>query len=154
MQRNDDPIRAFKDDVPEESYTVPIGEAKVVKEGSDVTVISYGAMLRTTMKALEEMPEVNPEIIDLRTLSPLDTATIIKSVQKTGRAVVVNEAPKHIGFAAEIAALINEKALLSLQAPVKRITGWDIPMPFAKSEDFYLPNAYRIKKGVKEVMGF
>jgi len=147
--------RAFKTEVPEEEYTIPIGEAKVIQEGTDLTLISYGAMLHYTQKALEEMKDKpSIEIIDLRTLSPLDFDTILKSVQKTGRVVIVHEAPKNLGIGAEISARINEKALLDLKAPVKRVTGFDVPVPLAKLEDYYLPSAYRIKKGIREVMSF
>ncbi len=144
--------RAIKEEVNEKEYTIPIGKAKIVKEGNDVTVISWGAMVRECLEAAEKI-EASCEVIDLRTLKPLDIDTIINSVKKTGRVVVVHEAPKTSGFGAEIIALINEKALLSLEAPVKRVTGFDTVFPYAKMENKYLPDE-RIEKGIREVLEF
>ncbi|MBI2107350.1 alpha-ketoacid dehydrogenase subunit beta [Candidatus Woesearchaeota archaeon] len=144
--------RAIKEEVNEKEYTIPIGKAKIVKEGNDVTVISWGAMVRECLIAAEKS-NVNCEVIDLRTLKPLDIDTIINSVKKTGRVVVVHEAPKTSGFGAEIISLINEKALLNLEAPVKRVTGFDTVFPYAKMENKYLPDE-RIEKGIKEVLEF
>ena len=143
--------RAIKEEVPDKEYTVPIGKAKVKQEGSDLTVISYGAMLKYTKDALEKS-DYSAEIIDLRTISPLDTETIINSVSKTGRCVIVNEAPKTCGFAAEIIASINDKCFFSLEAPIERITGYDAAFPFAKLEDYYLPSEKKILKAVDKVM--
>ncbi|MBI4019519.1 MAG: alpha-ketoacid dehydrogenase subunit beta [Candidatus Aenigmarchaeota archaeon] len=145
--------RAIKEDVPEEEYTVPIGEAKVLREGAEITIIAYGSMIRECIKVAESS-SYSIEIIDLRTLSPVDFAAIEKSVKKTGRAVIVHEAPRTLGMGAEISALINEKLLLSLKAPVKRVTGFDIIMPLPQMEDYYLPNAERITAAVKECMEF
>ncbi|MBS3054858.1 MAG: alpha-ketoacid dehydrogenase subunit beta [Candidatus Aenigmarchaeota archaeon] len=145
--------RAVKEDVPEEDYTVPIGEAKVAREGADITLIAYGSMVRECIKAAE-VSNHSIEIIDLRTLSPLDFATIEKSVKKTGRAVIVHEAPRTLGMGAEISALIHERLLLSLKAPVKRVAGFDIIMPLPQMEDYNLPNAERIGAAVKECMEF
>lgn len=147
--------RAIKEEVPEEEYTIPIGEANIVQTGGDVTVVTYGAMLKTVREAISTLNDkYSIELIDLRTLSPLDTDSIISSVQKTGRCVVVNEAAKTLGMAAEIIARINEKALLSLEAPVERVTGYDTIMPLPKSEHYYLPNPERIRQGIEKVMGF
>ncbi|MDD5171751.1 MAG: alpha-ketoacid dehydrogenase subunit beta [Candidatus ainarchaeum sp.] len=148
--------RAFKEEVPEERYTVDIGKAKIVKEGDDVTLISWGAMSYVSMDAVAEAETqgVSVEHIDLRTLSPCDWDTIMDSVNKTGRVVVVHEAPKTLGFGAEIAARIAEKALLSLEAPVKRVTGWDITIPYPKEEDYYFPDKKRILKGILETAKF
>ncbi len=148
--------RAFKEEVPEERYTVDIGRAKTVKEGSDVTVISWGAMTYVSTEAVAEAEAqgISVEHLDLRTLSPCDWETVINSVSKTGRAVVVHEAPKTLGFGAEIAARIAEKALLSLEAPVKRVTGWDITIPYPKQEEHYFPDKRRIVKGILETIRF
>ena len=143
--------RAIKEEVKEESYTIPIGKAKIVREGDKVTLICWGAMVRECEEAADKVNGC--EIIDLRTLKPLDIETIEKSVKKTGRVVVVHEAPKTSGFGAEISALINERCILNLKAPVKRVTGFDVIFPYAKNEKKYLPDE-RIIKGIKEVMEF
>ena len=145
--------RAVKEEVPEEDYTVPIGEAKIVREGADITLIAYGSMARECVKAAEASKH-SVEIVDLRTLSPLDFDTVEKSVRKTGRAVIVHEAARTLGMGAEISALISEKLLLSLKAPVKRVTGFDIIMPLPQMEDYYLPNVERINRAVNECMEF
>jgi pyruvate dehydrogenase E1 component beta subunit len=144
--------RAIKQEVPEKEYLIPLGKAKIVREGNDVSLICYGAMVKTALEAVKEMSDVSVEVIDLRTLSPFDEAAIIKSVKKTGRAVVVHEAQKTLGFGAEIVARINEKALYSLQAPVERVTGYDIIVPFPKNEHLYLVNQQKIIDGVGKVM--
>lgn len=126
-----------------------------MKEGKDVTLIAWGAMMRVCLEAAEKVKDrVDVEVIDLRTLSPMDIDTIIKSVEKTGRAVIVHEAPKSCGLGAEIAARINENALLSLKAPVERVTGFDVPMPLYKLENYYLPDVKRTVKGIENVMNF
>ena len=146
--------RAIKEEVPEEEYTLPLGKCNVVKEGNEITVVSYGAMMKLVLEAVEKLENVSAEVIDVRTLSPLDDETIINSVKKTGRCVIVHEAPRSCGFAAEIIARINEKALLSLEAPVKRITGYDTVIPLAKLENEYLPSVKRIMHGIEEVLSF
>jgi len=148
--------RAIREEVPEGDYTIPLGKARLVQEGKDVTVIAYGAMLREALNAAEQLKgdKIDLEIIDLRTISPMDTEAIVTSIKKTGRGVVVHEAPKTCGLGAEIIALINEKAFLSLQAPIERVTGFDIPVPLMKTEHYYLPNAKRIVMAVKKVMNF
>ena len=146
--------RAIKQEVPEEEYTIELGKASIVKEGNDLTVITWGAMVRDVLKINEEIKnKYDLEIIDLRTLSPFDIDTIINSVKKTGRAIIVHEAPKTLGLGAEIVAQINEKALLSLEAPVFRVTGFDTIFPLAKLENYYLPTN-RIKKNIEKVMNF
>ncbi|HEY1960302.1 MAG TPA: alpha-ketoacid dehydrogenase subunit beta [Polyangiaceae bacterium] len=137
--------RAAKGDVPEGEYTVPIGKAAVVREGQHVTIVVWGAMLYEAIAAADEAKAqgVDCEIIDLRTLWPLDIDTIIESVKKTGRVVVVHEAPKTCGFGSEIVALINEKAFLNLEAPPVRVTGFDTPFPYTLEME-YLPLAHRI----------
>ncbi len=148
--------RAIKEEVPEEDYTIPLGKARVVQEGEHITLISWGAMLRPTLQAAEMAREkgVESEVIDLRTLYPLDRDTLIQSVKKTKRAVVVHEAPKSAGLGAEIVALVNEHALMYLEAPVGRVTGFDTPIPLPRLEDFYLPNAKRILKAIRKVMRY
>lgn len=147
--------RAIKEDVPEEEYTIPIGDAKVLQSGGDITVITYGAMLRTVREAAEKIGEkYSVEVLDLRTLSPMDTEAIVKSVKKTGRCVIVHEAQRTLGMAAEIIARINEKALLSLEAPIERVTGYDVVYPLPKLENYYLPNADRILEAIEKTMGF
>jgi len=147
--------RAVKEEVPEDDYTVPIGEAKIRKEGNDVTIITYGAMTIPALQAAQQLEgKVSCEVIDLRTLSPMDEDTIIKSVRKTGRAVIVHEAPKTGGVGAEISAIINEKAIMYLEAPISRVAGYDIIMPLYKTENYYLPDAERIKNNIEKVAGF
>ena len=148
--------RAIREEVPEGDYTIPLGKAKLVQEGRDVTVVAWGAMIREVLNAAEQLKgdKIDLEVIDLRTISPMDVETIITSIRKTGRGVIVHEAPRTCGLAAEIIAQINEKALLSLQAPVQRVTGFDIPVPLMKTEHYYLPNPKRIVIAVKKVMSF
>ncbi|MFN7990675.1 MAG: alpha-ketoacid dehydrogenase subunit beta [Candidatus Micrarchaeia archaeon] len=148
--------RAFKEETPEERYEIEIGKAHVLKEGSDVTLVSWGAMTYVSKDAISEAEKqgVSVEHIDLRTLSPCDWDTIIASVSKTGRCVVVHEAVKTLGFGAEIAARIMEKAFLSLEAPVRRVTAWDITIPYPKLEDYYFPDKKRILKGIMETARF
>ena len=148
--------RAIKEEVPDGEYTVPIGVAKIIREGSDVTVISWGAMVREVLRAAEmiEKEGVKAEVIDLRTISPLDDRPFLESVRKTGRAVIVHEAPRTCGLGAEIIARINEKALLSLTAPVERVTGFDTVVPLMKLENHYLPSPERILRGIRKVMAF
>jgi len=148
--------RAIKEEVPDGEYTIPIGQAKVIREGSDVTVISWGAMLREVLRVAEMMDKegVKVEVIDLRTISPMDETTFLESVRKTGRAVIVHEAPRTCGLGAEIIARINEKALLSLAAPVERVTGFDTVVPLMKLENHYLPSPERILRGIRKVMAF
>ena len=143
--------RAIKEEVPEKEYTVPIGKAEIKQEGSDLTVISYGAMMKDVKAALEKS-DYSAEIIDLRSIVPLDTETIINSIKKTGRCIIVHEAPKTCGFAAEIIARINEKCFFNLEAPIERVTGPDTMIPFAKLENYYLPSEKRILKAVDKVM--
>ena len=147
--------RAFREEVPDETYTVPLGEAAVRREGSDISVFTWGAMTRPTMEAAENLAgEIDVEVVDLRTLSPLDEETIVESFKKTGRAAVVHEAPKTGGLAGEITATIQEEALLYQEAPVERITGFDVPFPLYALEDYYLPEAARIEDGIRDAVEF
>ena len=148
--------RAFREDVPDETYTVPLGEAAVRREGSDVSVFTWGAMTRPTIEAAEELADegIDCEVVDLRTLSPLDEDAILESFEKTGRAVVVHEAPKSGGLAGEIIATIQEDVLLYQEAPINRVTGFDVPFPLYALEDYYLPEAARIKDEIRETVEF
>lgn len=147
--------RSFREEVPEGDYTVPIGKAKVVAEGTDVTVISWGSMVFQCLEALDTLPEdLSVELIDLRTINPLDQDAIIESVQKTGRAVIVQEAPKTCGMASEIATIIMERCFLQLLAPVQRVCGFDTVMPYAKLELQYLPDAPRIAEAIQQVAAY
>jgi len=148
--------RAIREEVPDEEYLIPLEKSRVAVEGGDITLIAWGAMLQPTLQAARLMGErgVGSEVIDLRTLSPLDTEAIVESVKKTKRAVIVQEAPRSCGLAAEITARINEKALLYLEAPVERVTGFDTVMPLPKLEQFYLPNAQRVVQAIDKVLNF
>ena len=148
--------RAIREEVPEGDYNIPLGKARLVQGGKDVTIVAGGAMVREVLNASEQLKgdKIDVEIIDLRTISPMDTEMIITSIKKTGRGVIVHEAPKTCGMGAEIIALINEKALFSLQAPIERVTGFDVPVPLMKSEHYYLPNPKRIVMAVKKAMSF
>ena len=148
--------RSLREEVPEEEYLIPLGQARTVQEGTDITLITWGAMLQPTLQAaaLMEQNGTKAEVIDLRTLSPLDSESIIDSVKRTHRAVVVHEAPASCGVGAEIVARINERALVYLEAPVHRVTGFDTVMPLPKLEKFYLPNAERVMEAVNRVVNF
>lgn len=148
--------RAFRQEVPEEAYELPIGKAKVVEEGEDITIITWGAMVRDVQKASEMVKDkgIYPEVIDLRTISPMDRESFINSVKKTGRAIIVHEAPKTLGVGAEIVSIINEKAFLYLEAPPTRITGFDTTFPLPRGEKHYIPSPERIAKTIEDVMKF
>lgn len=148
--------RSFKEPVPSDPYHLPIGKARVAREGKDATVISWGAMVHTCLQAADKLKGegVEAEVLDLRTLSPLDLEAILTSVSKTGRAVVAQEAPSTCSLASEISALIHERTLLKLQAPVKRVTGWDTRIPLFKLEKYYFPDPDRVVRGVKAVLSY
>jgi 2-oxoisovalerate dehydrogenase E1 component beta subunit len=149
--------RAFKEEVPEEKYIVPLGKANLLQKGEDVTIIAWGTMVRVAMEAAKRMKAErgwSADVIDLRTLYPLDREAIVQSVKKTGRAVVVHEAHRTGGVGAEIVSLINDEALLYLRAPVGRITGFDVPVPQFSLEDHYQPTADRVIDGVQKVLSF
>jgi 2-oxoisovalerate dehydrogenase E1 component beta subunit len=162
--RGEDPVifmepkrvyRAAKGEVPDEDYTIPLGKANVLREGSQVTVIAYGAMVHTVNEAVDKMVAdgYDPEVIDLRTLLPLDIDTVIESVKKTGRVVVVHEAPRTCGYGGELAALIQERAFLHLEAPVARVTGYDTPFPYTL-ENEYLPSPERVQLAIRNTVAF
>jgi pyruvate dehydrogenase E1 component beta subunit len=148
--------RAFREEVPDGTYTVPLGEAVTRREGGDVSVFTWGAMTRPTMDAAESLAEegIECDVVDLRTLSPLDEDAIVESFKRTGRACVVHEAPKTGGLAGEIAATIQEEALLYQEAPIERVTGFDTPFPLYALEDYYLPEAARIEDGIRRAHEF
>jgi pyruvate dehydrogenase E1 component beta subunit len=149
--------RAFREEVPETPETMPIGKADVVREGADITIIAYGAMMRPTLEAADDLSDlhgVDPEVIDLLSLSPMDTETIVTSVTKTGRCVIVHEGPRTCGIAAEIVARINEHAFEYLVAPVRRLTGYDIHFPYFQTEEHYLPDPDSIVEAVQETLRY
>lgn len=163
--RIDDPVvflepkviyRAIREEVPEEDYTIPVGRARLVREGDDVTVVTYGAMVHRvleTSKLVEDKKGWSLEVIDLRTLWPFDKDSILGSLEKTGRLVIVHEAPRTLGLASEIAAYVAENAIDLLRGPVARVTGFDTPFPLAH-EELYLPNAARIYRALEKVMQY
>ncbi|MEK7528274.1 MAG: alpha-ketoacid dehydrogenase subunit beta [Patescibacteria group bacterium] len=147
--------RAFREEVPEEEYTIPIGKAAVVNEGSDVTVVTWGAMRWLCEKVISAHGDkASIELIDLRTISPMDFETILASVQKTGRCVIVQEGSQSFGVAAEISARLMEKCLLNLQAPVERVTSPDVPPPYLRGEMLTLPSEERIWRAIEKVLNF
>ena len=147
--------RATSEPVPAEPYAVDLGEAAVRREGSDVSVFTYGATVEPTLIAADDLaPEADVEVVDLRSLSPLDRATIADSVKRTGRAAVVHEAPRSAGVGAEIAATVQEEALLYQEAPVARVTGFDTPVPLGEAEEYHIPTALRIRERLREVVDF
>lgn len=163
--RDNDPVffmehlnlyHAFRAEVPEGEYTVELGKANVVREGSDVTIIAYGLMVHTATKAADELEKngIKAEVIDLRTVAPIDIDTLVESVKKTNRAIVVQEAQKSSGVAAEVIAQINEKAILHLEAPVLRVSAPDTVYAYAQIEDAWLPTPARIVAAVNKVMEF
>lgn len=163
--RDNDPViylehmklyRSFRGEVPEGEYTIELGKADVKREGKDVTIVTYGAMVHASLKAAEDLEKtgVDVEVIDLRTVSPIDIDTILASVQKTNRVVVVQEAQRQAGIAANIAAEIQERAILDLEAPVLRVTAPDTVYPFSEAEEVWLPNYNDIIEKVNTVMNF
>lgn len=149
--------RAFKEEVPEEEEVLEIGKARIVQPGEDLTVVSYGAMMRSTLKAVSEVAEERGrsiEVIDLLSISPLDGDTVVESVRKTGRCVIVQEAPRSFSLSAELIARINDHALLHLEAPVKRVTNYDVVTPYFGREKPYIPTVGRIRRGLLETLDF
>src|SRR4051794_12107014 len=163
--RDNDPVvflehmklyRSFRQEVPEGDYSIPLGKADVKREGSDLSIITYGAMVHDSLKAAEELEKEghSVEVIDLRTVSPIDIETIIASVEKTGRAIVVQEAQKQAGIAANVVAEINDRAILSLEAPVLRVTAPDTIFAFPQAESVWLPNFKDVIETAKKVLTF
>jgi len=143
--------RLFREEVPEGEYTVPLGKARIAQEGKKATLIAWGSMLHRSLKASKGM---DVEVIDPMTLNPFDEETVYKSVKKTGRVVIVHEAPKTCGFGAELSASIAEEAMLYLKAPIVRVTGFDAVVPLYKLEEHYIPTEERIKKALGEVLKY
>jgi len=163
--RDNDPViflehmklyRSFREEVPEGEYTVDLGKAKVKREGTDVTLIAYGAMVQTSLKAAEELEKdgIQAEVIDLRTIAPLDIDTIVESVKKTNRAVVVQEAQRQAGIASQVVAEIQERAILHLEAPVLRVTAPDTVFAFTQAENVWLPNHNDVVEKVNEAINY
>lgn len=148
--------RAFREEVPEEEETVEIGRSRIAREGKDITLISYGAMLHETLEAASvlENAGIDAEVVDLLTISPLDDELFTQSVRKTGRAVVIHEAPRSLGPGAEVAARLVEKSFLYLEAPIRRVTGYDLVIPLYQREKAYLPGVKRIVDAVRETLEF
>lgn len=148
--------RSGEGEVPDGEHTVPLNEARVAREGGDVTVVAWGAMVPQALEAAELAAErdIDVEVLDLRTLYPMDTEAVLGSVEKTGRAVVAHEARRTLGLGAEVAARVNEEALLHLEAPVRRVTGYDTVVPLPKSEHYYYPSPEKILWGVEKVANF
>ena len=145
--------RTAKEEVPDGEHVVPLGQARIAREGTDVTLVAYGAMVLLAARAADVLAvEASCEIVDLRSLKPLDEETLLASVAKTGRAVVVQEAPRVAGFAAEIAAVLAEKAIYDLRGPVLRVTGYDVPYPYWQVEDAYMPSVERVADAVRRLL--
>jgi len=160
--RDNDPViffepqrlyRQIKEEVPDKEYVIPLGKCKLAREGKDVTIISWGAMLQVVKDAASRV-DIDCEIVNVMTLKPLDMQTIINSVKKTGRCIIVHEAPKTSGFGAEIIARLNEEIFGELKAPVERVAGFDTVFPLYKMEKLYLPNVVRVVEAMKRVMSY
>lgn len=163
--RSDDPVvflehlklyRSMKEEVPDEAYTLPLDKAEVKREGKDVTIISYGYMLQESLKAAEELAKegIDAEVVDLRTVSPLDEETILTSIKKTGHVVLVQEAQNQAGVMAQVSSVIAEKGILSLDAPIGRVSAPDTVYPFAEAEDLWLPNKDTVIEKTKEIVNY
>lgn len=147
--------RSFRQETPEAYYSIPLGKAKTVQEGTDVSIFAYGAMVSVAIEAAKQAQQhmnTSVEVIDLRTIWPLDEEAIVTSVEKTGRAIVVHEAPRAGGIGAEVIAIINERCLYSLLKPVARVTGYDTPYPVPGLEDYYLPTPAKVLTALRQIM--
>lgn len=154
-----EPLRGYRlvrDDVPDGDVTVPLGQARTARSGGDITVIAWSAMVQVALQAAEECATkgIDVEVLDLRSLVPLDIDAIAEAVSRTGRAVVVQEAPLTAGFASEVVAAVQEGAFLSLQAPIRRVSGWDLPYPMPLVEDHYVPSVERVVHAIEQTVGF
>lgn len=148
--------RLFKEEVPDGDYRVPLGQARLARQGKDITLVAYGGMVQICERAAQHAAEegVDAEVLDLRTVWPFDVEAITSSVNKTGRLVIVHEAPRSFGVGAEIAALVAERCLLSLLAPIKRVTGYDVIAPLSRLEDYNYPDSERVVRAIHETMEF
>jgi pyruvate/2-oxoglutarate/acetoin dehydrogenase E1 component len=145
--------RTSRGEVPDGEHVVPLGEARIAREGTDVTFVAYGAMVPLAERAADSLEgEASCEVVDLRTLKPLDEETLLRSAAKTGRVVVVQEAPRTLGYAAEVAAVLAEKAIYDLQGPVLRVTGYDVPYPYWQIEDAYMPSVERVVDAARRLL--
>jgi pyruvate dehydrogenase E1 component beta subunit len=145
--------RTSRGEVPEGEHVVPLGEARIAREGTDVTFVAYGAMVPLAERAADALEgEASCEVVDLRTLKPLDEETLLRSAAKTGRVVIVQEAPRTLGYAAEVAAVLAEKAIYDLQGPVLRVTGYDVPYPYWQLEDAYMPSVERVVDAARRLL--
>jgi pyruvate/2-oxoglutarate/acetoin dehydrogenase E1 component len=146
--------RTERGDVPEGDYVVPLGMARLAREGDDITLVAYGAMVPLCERAADALPDVSIEVLDIRSLKPLDEDALLASAAKTGRVVIVQEAPRTAGFGAELAAILAEKAMLDLRGPVLRVTGYDVPYPYWKIEDAYMPSVERVVDACRKLLEF
>jgi pyruvate dehydrogenase E1 component beta subunit len=148
--------RGEREEVPDGDHVVPLGQARVVREGSDVTIVAYGAMVRVASAAADLLAAggISAHVLDLRSLRPLDEAALLTAVRHTGRAVIVQEAPRTAGFGAELAAIVAEHAMLELYAPVQRVTGYDVAFPYWRLEDVYIPSSARVVAAVRRAMEY
>ena len=146
--------RSGKDEVPEGDYVVPLGKARLAREGDDVSLVAYGSMVKVCEEAAEALDDVSVEVLDIRSLKPLDEDALLATAAKTGRVVIVQEAPRTCGFAAELAAILAEKAILDLRGPVLRVTGYDVPYPYWQIEDAYMPSPARVVDAVRRLLEF
>jgi pyruvate/2-oxoglutarate/acetoin dehydrogenase E1 component len=145
--------RTLRGEVPEGEHVVPLGKARVAREGTDVTLVAYGSMVPVCEAASDSL-DASAEVLDLRTLKPLDEDSLLASAAKTGRVVIVQEAPRTCGYAAEVAAILAEKAILDLRGPVLRVTGYDVPYPYWKLEDYYMPSVERVVDAARRLLEF
>jgi pyruvate dehydrogenase E1 component beta subunit len=146
--------RTVKGDVPEGEHVVQLGKARLALEGDDVTLVAYGSMVAVCEAAAAALDDVSVEVLDIRSLKPLDEDALLASAAKTGRVVIVQEAPRTCGFAAELAAILAEKAILDLRGPVLRVTGYDVPYPYWQIEDAYMPSAERVAAAARQLLEF
>ncbi|MBA2359211.1 MAG: alpha-ketoacid dehydrogenase subunit beta [Actinobacteria bacterium] len=147
--------RTLRGHVPEGEYVVPLGRARLAREGSDLTIVAYGSMVPLAERAADELAqEASVEVLDVRTLKPLDEEALLASAGKTGRVVIVQEAPRTCGYAAELAAILAEKAMLDLRGPVLRVTGYDVPYPYWQIEDAYMPSVARVLDAARKLLEF
>jgi pyruvate/2-oxoglutarate/acetoin dehydrogenase E1 component len=147
--------RTMRGEVPEGEHVVPLGEARVAREGDDLTFVAYGAMVPVAEAAADALAdEASVEVLDIRTLKPLDEDALLAAAAKTGRVVIVQEAPRTAGYGAELAAILAEKALLDLRSPVVRVTGYDVPYPYWQIEDAYMPSAERVADAARRLLAF
>jgi pyruvate/2-oxoglutarate/acetoin dehydrogenase E1 component len=147
--------RSERGEVPEGDYVVPLGKARLAREGDDITLVAYGAMVALCERAADVLAdEASVEVLDVRTLKPLDEDALLASAAKTGRVVIVQEAPRVAGYGAELAAVLAEKAILDLRGPVLRVTGYDVPYPYWKIEDAYMPSVERVVDAARKLLAF